>query len=130
MRPTSRKPQDDLTHAGVASGAENGPGMAARRCTTLLREPSDHGNAGAVADVPASLRFDGRDRLRIDEIAKVLGVTAQHIFDLAREGDFPGVNGRQLLKLKPAQRMIPVQSWREFIAARYNILHPKNRGTK
>jgi hypothetical protein len=121
----SRKSQDD----GVAIGAENGPSMAARRCTALLRDPS-HGNAGAVADVPASLRFDGRDRLRIDEIAKALGATGQHVLDLAMEGDFPGVNGRQLLKLKPAQRMIPVQSWREFIAARYNILHPKNRGTK
>jgi hypothetical protein len=95
-----------------------------------IPEQHDTHHPAPEADIPASLRFDGRERLRIDECAKAAGVSSRHILDLAREGDFPGVNGRQLLKLKPAQRMIPVQSWREFIAARYNVLHPKIRGTK
>lgn len=83
-----------------------------------------------VAELPASLRFDGRDQLRIDECAKAVGVTTRHILDLATEGAFAGVNPEQFLKLKPAQRMIPAPAWRDFLASRYNVLHPKNRGTK
>ena len=68
-------------------------------------------------DFFASLDFPGRQMLYPGELALKLGVTVDHILDLAEEGEFAAVD----LRGKNASRRllrIPVESYREFILRR------------
>jgi hypothetical protein len=110
----STLPQGD---SGVARPlAQPGDALApsATNCNTVLRGGSDW-----IEGVPASLRFENRERLSLAECAAKLKATSQHLLNLSAQGAF-GDEGKKLAKLKPSQRMITVAAWRRFVASRYS----------
>jgi predicted DNA-binding transcriptional regulator AlpA len=64
-----------------------------------------------------SLDFPGRSTLSAFEVAEKLGVSDQHILNLAEEGSFPGLELKGAKATKRALR-IPIESYREFIVSR------------
>jgi excisionase family DNA binding protein len=72
-------------------------------------------------DIPQSLDFDGRNALRIEEVAERLAVTSRHVSHLIEEGTLQAVDVRSGLAGREKQRpcwRIPIESYREFVRRR------------
>jgi hypothetical protein len=85
-----------------------------------------------VSDLPAELTFPGRDKLRLDECAKAMLVTEQHLLNLVTRGaiKIPSLSAAAFAKLPPNQRMIPAQVWRDWLATRYSPGSAPQYGTR
>lgn len=72
-----------------------------------------------TASAPPAMDFPGRTSLKPHECARSIGCHVDHIYDLVEEGILKGVDiagggnrtDRRCLR-------IPVEAWRQFIAAR------------
>ncbi len=63
-----------------------------------------------------SLDFPGRVNLGVDEVAKKLGISAQHVIDLIVEGKLRALDMRGKGALRALYR-VPVECYRDFIVA-------------
>ncbi len=64
-----------------------------------------------------SLDFPGRTALTISEIAERLGISDQHVLNLADDGSFPGLELKGAKASKRSLR-IPIENYRDFIVSR------------
>lgn len=61
-----------------------------------------------------SLDFPGRISLRVDEAAKKLGITPQHVIDLIVEGKLNALDVRGLGSSRATYR-IPIECYRDYV---------------
>lgn len=87
------------------------------------------GRKPSVTDLPDSLWFDGRASLRLDECARALRVSEQHLLNLIKAGAFPSIDGDEFKKLPPEKRRIPIPAWHAFLTSRYTSSREREAAT-
>ena len=89
-------------------------------------ESGDHGQGDvALSAVSAAALFPGRLSLRVDEVARVLSISPNHVVDLLQSGELAGEDVARRgeatnAKTPRANWRVPVAAFDAFVARRKN----------